>query len=64
MCNLYSITWAHARNLSVTVTNGIVDLWGYADSSEERQAIRVITEAVPGVTMVNDHLAISTPFVY
>jgi CBS domain-containing protein len=57
-------SWAHAHNLSVTVTNGIVDLWGYADSGEERQAIRVIAEAVPGVTMVNDHLAVSTPFVY
>ena len=57
-------SWAHTRNLSVTVTNGIVDLWGYADSGEERQAIRVIAEAVPGVTMVNDHLAVSTPFVY
>jgi CBS domain-containing protein len=57
-------SWAHAHNLSVTVTNGVVDLWGYADSGEERQAIRVIAEAVPGVTMVNDHLAVSTPFVY
>ena len=57
-------SWAHAHNLSVTVTNGIVDLWGYADSGEERQAIRVIAEAVPGVTIVKDHLAVSTPFVY
>ena len=57
-------SWAHAHNFSVTVTNGIVDLWGYAESGEERQAIRVIAEAVPGVTMVNDHLAVSTPFVY
>ena len=57
-------SWAHAHNLSVTVTNGIVDLWGYAESGEERKAIRVIAEAVPGVTMVNDHLAVSSTFVY
>jgi CBS domain-containing protein len=50
--------WAHTHNLSVTVTNGIVDLWGYAKSSEERKAIRVIAEAIPGVTLVNDHLGV------
>ena len=57
-------SWAHAHNLSVTVTNGIVDLWGYVKSGEERKAIRVIAEAVPGVTMVNDHLAVSSTFIY
>src|SRR6266496_1255029 len=57
-------SWAHAHNLSVTVTNGIVDLWGYAESGEERKAIRVIAEAIPGVTGVNDHLAVSSTFVY
>ena len=57
-------SWAHAHNLSVTVTNGIVDLWGYVESGEERKAIRVIAEAVPGVTMVNDHLAVSSTFIY
>jgi CBS domain-containing protein len=51
-------SWVHTHNLSVTVTNGIVDLWGYAKSGEERQAIRVIAETIPGVTLVNDHLAI------
>jgi osmotically-inducible protein OsmY len=57
-------SWAHAHNLNVTVTNGIVDLWGYAESGEERKAIRVIAEAVPGVTLVNDHLAVSSTFIY
>ena len=55
---------AHTHHLSVTVTDGIVDLWGYAESGEERKAIRVIAEAVPGVTMVNDHLAVSSTFLY
>jgi CBS domain-containing protein len=57
-------SWAHTHHLSATVTNGIVDLWGYAESGEERKAIRVIAEAVPGVTLVNDHLAVSSTFVY
>lgn len=48
--------WAHIGNLNVIVTNGIVDLWGYVGSGEERKAIRIAAEAVPGVTLVNDHL--------
>jgi CBS domain-containing protein len=57
-------SWAHSHNLSVTVTNGIVDLWGYAESGDQRKAIRVVAEAIPGVTLVNDHLADSSTFVY
>ena len=57
-------SWAHTHNLNVTVTNGVVDLWGYAQSSEERKAIRVMAEAIPGVTAVNDHLADSSTFVH
>jgi CBS domain-containing protein len=48
--------WAHLGNLNVIVTNGVVDLWGFVGSGEERKAIRVAAEAVPGVTRVNDHL--------
>lgn len=57
-------SWAHTHNLSVTVTNGVVDLWGYAPSADERKAIRVLAEAIPGVTMVNDHLADSPVVAY
>ena len=41
----------------MTVTNGVVDLWGYAQSDEERKAIRVAAEEIPGVVAINDHLA-------
>jgi CBS domain-containing protein len=50
-------SWAHTHNLGVTVTNGVVDLWGYARSDDERRAIRVAAEDIPGVVVVNDHLA-------
>jgi CBS domain-containing protein len=50
-------SWAHTHNLDVTVTNGVVDLWGYARSDDERRAIRVAAEDIPGVVVVNDHLA-------
>ena len=55
---------AHTRSLNVTVTNGIVDLWGFVDSGEERKAIRVRAENIPGVVTVNDHLLIDSMFVY
>jgi CBS domain-containing protein len=57
-------SWAHTHNLDVTVTNGVVDLWGYAQSNEQRKAIRVAAEDIPGVTMVNDHLADISTIVY
>ena len=57
-------SWAHTHNLSVTVTDGVVDLWGGAQSSEERKAIRVAAENIPGVVAVNDHLADSPILAY
>ena len=57
-------SWAHTHNLSVTVTNGVVDLWGDAQSSEERKAIRVAAENIAGVLAVNDHLADSPILAY
>jgi len=52
--------WSHVHKLNVTVTNGIVDLWGLAQSERERQAIRVAAESIPGVTSVNDHLMLES----
>jgi signal-transduction protein with cAMP-binding, CBS, and nucleotidyltransferase domain len=57
-------SWAHTYNLDVTVSNGCVDLWGYAQSNEERNAIRVAAESIPGVVAVNDHLADSPVYAY
>ena len=49
--------WADTHQLNVTVTDGVVSLWGIANSETERKAIRVAAEAMPGVRAVNDHLA-------
>jgi CBS domain-containing protein len=56
--------WAHTHNLGITVKNGVVDLWGCTQSSAERKAIRVMAEAIPGVSAVNDHLVTSPIFGY
>jgi osmotically-inducible protein OsmY len=42
----------------VTVTDGIVDLWGIVDTSVEKQALRVAVEVVPGVKAVNDNVIV------
>ena len=50
--------WAHASLVNVTVTDGVVDLWGSTESDAERKAIRVAAEATQGVRAVNDNLVI------
>jgi CBS-domain-containing membrane protein len=49
-------SWAHTSLLNVTVSGGVVDLWGIAQSEAERQAMRVAAESIPGVRAVNDNL--------
>ncbi|WP_225162976.1 CBS domain-containing protein [Bradyrhizobium sp. BRP56] len=56
--------WAHTSNLTVTVQDGVVDLWGYAPSGAERAAILIAAEAIPGVVAVNDHLLETPIMVY
>lgn len=53
--HLQQQSWSRAYNLNVTVSNGVVDLWGVIDSEEERKALRVAAENTPGVAAVNDH---------
>jgi CBS domain-containing protein len=57
-------SWSHVHKLNATVANGVVDLWGFADSDKERQAIRVAAESIPGVVAVNDHLMREPTFFY
>lgn len=49
-------SWTSTHRLNVTVANGVVELWGAIQSEQERKALRIAAEAVPGVTAVNDHL--------
>lgn len=49
--------WANTHLFNVTVTDGVVSLWGIANSETESNGIRVAAEATPGVRAVNNHLA-------
>lgn len=56
LAHLKAQNWAHTGLLNVTVSGGVVDLWGIASSDSERKAICVAAESMPGVRAVNDNL--------
>lgn len=51
-------SWTQAARLNATVKNGVVSLWGEADSETERKAIRVAAETTPGVVAVVEHITV------
>ncbi len=53
--------WAMSAMVNVIVSEGIVNLWGVIDSDDQRQALRVAAENIPGVTAVEEHLTFSLP---
>lgn len=56
LSHLKAQNWTHTGLLNVTVSGGVVDLWGIARSDAERKAIRVAAETTPGVRAVNDNM--------
>jgi len=49
--------------VNVVVADGVVNLWGFVDTEQERDALRVLAESIPGVTRVEDHLATNPRYV-
>lgn len=58
LATLKGQSWAHTGLLNITVTDGVVDLWGMSNSKTERDAIRVAAESTAGVRGVNDNLTV------
>jgi CBS domain-containing protein len=56
LAHLKTQSWAHTTLVNITVSEGVVDLWGISNSDVERQALRVAAESLPGVRAVNDHM--------
>jgi CBS domain-containing protein len=59
LASLKAQPWAHIGLLNVTVSDGVVDLWGLAESNAERKAIKVAAETAAGVRAINDNLAVA-----
>lgn len=53
--------WWHGYRFTVVVLNGIVHLYGAAQSPEERSAIRILAEGTAGVRSVENHIALIRP---
>lgn len=50
--------WAYIGRTNITVSKGVVELWGFVGSKKEIQATRAAAEEIPGVAQVLDHRAI------
>lgn len=48
-------SWAAPGDASITVSHGVVHLWGSVASEARHQALVVAAENIPGVTAVEDH---------
>lgn len=51
-----------ARQFHFVVKDGVVDLWGFITNEQQRSAMRIAAENVPGVTAVRDHLLWFEPY--
>jgi osmotically-inducible protein OsmY len=49
-------SWANLDLKNILVQDGVIHLWGFVESEEERRAITLAARAVPGVKAVEDHL--------
>lgn len=55
-------SWAPMTTVNVVVVEGVVDLWGTITDENERRAICVLAENVPGVKQVHDHMVFVEPY--
>jgi CBS domain-containing protein len=55
-------SWAPMTTLNVTVSQGVVDLWGTITNDDERRAICVLAENTAGAKAVHDHLVYVEPY--
>lgn len=58
LAQLEGNAWADASQVTVNVTNGNVELWGFVKSEAEKDAVRVAAETTPGVGTVSNNLVV------
>jgi CBS-domain-containing membrane protein len=56
LAELRAQRWAEVAPANVTVKDGVVHLWSSYMSEEERRALIVAAESIPGVRLVEDHM--------
>ena len=55
LADLSKQKWANCSESDIVVSDGIVHYWGVVGSEEERRALLVAAENIPGVRGVEDH---------
>ena len=50
--------WTDLGTKNIIVEDGTVHLFGFVENDDERRAIRVAAEAIPGVNSVEDHMVL------
>jgi CBS domain-containing protein len=56
LAELQKQPWVHMALKSIVVQDGVVSLWGMVSTDDERRALRIAAENVPGVKRVEDQL--------
>jgi CBS domain-containing protein len=51
-------SWSRRPENSVVVTDGAVHLWGLAATEEEKRALELLAEGMPGVSAVHNHVVV------
>lgn len=54
--------WLKSALINVLVNDGTVQLYGVAESNDQRRALKVLVEGVPGVNRVDDKMALFPKF--
>ena len=61
---LRGLKWASLACIEVRVRDGVAHLWGLVACDEERRALHIAVENVPGVKGVRDHLRAELPWIW
>ena len=56
LAELKAQKWAEASPANITVKDGVVHLWSSYFSEQEKRALVVAAETIPGVRRVEDHM--------
>jgi CBS domain-containing protein len=56
LADLAKQPWAPRELIDVTVHDGVAELWGVVTADHQREAAGVVTENVPGVKEVKNHI--------
>jgi CBS domain-containing protein len=55
-------SWARSKLINIAVNKGVVELLGLVATDEERKALRVMAENIPGVRAVKDQLRLQPTY--